>query len=153
MLAAIFSQFGMSIINGMLDKALEAFKAYENKQISVEQLKDQLYGIMVQAVKEVEIAHAEAITKMYQSLMGAAVQSPLIARTWAFVTISQGMMLLWFQFGIPFIIAAGWVKSWPSAGSTADWAYALVGGLLGLGMTLGKSSGSIADKFKSMIGK
>lgn len=156
MLAAIFSQVGMSMINAILGQALEAFKAYENKQISVEQLKDQLYGIMISAAKDVEIAHADALTKTYASFMGAIVQSKLMQYVWGFVTISQATMLLWFQFGIPFIVAMGWVTHWPSSGDTAAWAYALVGACLGMGplvLRTGPGAGSVASSLKAMIGK
>lgn len=156
MLSAIFSSVGMSIINSMFSNALEAFKAYENKVISVEQLKDQLYAIMANAIRDVEVAQAETLAKTYASFMQALVQSKILQRTWAFVTISQACMLLWFQLGIPFIVAIGIVQRWPSSGDTAAWSYALVGACLGMGpMVLkgGASGTSIADKLKSLISK
>lgn len=158
MLAAIFSQVGMSMINAILGQALEAFKAYENKQISVEQLKDQLYGIMVNAAKDVEVAHADTLAKTYASFMGAMVQSKLMQNVWGFVTISQATMLLWFQIGIPFIVAMGWVTRWPSSGDTAGWSYALVGACLGMGPLVlragpGPGASGITDKLKAMVAK
>jgi len=156
MLAAIFSQVGMTMLNAIMGQALEAFKAYENKQISVEQLKDQLYGIMVNAAKDIEVAHADALAKTYASFMGAVVQSKLMQNVWGFVTISQSLMLLWFQLGIPFIVAMGWVVRWPSSGDTAAWSYALVGACLGMGplvLRTGPGAGNIADKLKAMVGK
>jgi hypothetical protein len=157
MLAAIFSQIGMSIINGILGNALEAFKAYENKQISVEQLKDQLYGLMMSAIKDIEVAQADALAKTYASFMGAVVQSKTLQRVWAFVVISQSMMLLWFQFGIPLIVALGIVWRWPPSGDTAQWAYLLVGACLGMGPMVLRSGpagpGGLAGSLKAMIGK
>jgi hypothetical protein len=158
MLSALLSQFGMSLINGLLEKGLDAFKAYENKQISIEQLKDQLYAAMVGAARDVEVAQAEALAKTYDSFMKAVVQSKLMQRVWAFVTISQGVMLLWFQVGIPFIVAMGFVNKWPSSGDTAGWAFALVGACLGMGPLVLKTansgaSTSITGQLKTMIGK
>lgn len=156
-MGALFSTVFSFLAGPLLDKIIapltHIFDAYINKQITEAQLREQVQALLIGAFKEIEVAHADALTKMYATMMGAAVQSPLIAGTWAFVTISQGVMLLWFQFGIPFIIAIGIVKSWPSAGSTADWSYALVGALLGLGMTLGKSSGGIVGSLKALVGK
>lgn len=154
MLSAIFSQIGMSVINAVLDKFLEAFKAYQQKQISIEQLKDQLYGIMVNAIRDIEVAQADALAKTYASFMGALVQSKILQRTWAFVTITQAVMILWFQFGIPFIIAIGLVTKWPSSGSTADWAYLVVVACLGMGPVVlrsGPGAGSLADKLKGIV--
>lgn len=154
MLSAIFSQIGMGLISSILDKFLDAFKAYENKQISVEQLKDQLYGIMVSAIKDIEVAQADALAKTYASFMGALVQSPILQRTWAFVTISQAVMILWFQVGIPFIVATGMVTKWPSSGSTADWAYLVVVACLGMGPVVlrsGPGAGSLAEKLKAIV--
>ena len=37
----------MSIVNGVLDKALSAFVAYNNKQISLEELRTQLNKAML----------------------------------------------------------------------------------------------------------
>ncbi len=156
MLSAIFSTIGVPLISAILDKGLEAFKAYENKQISKEQLIDQLYGLMVNAVKDIEVAYADALTKTYASFMGALAQSKILQRTWAFVTISQAVMLLWFQIGIPMVIAIGLVQRWPSSGSTADWAYLIIVACLGMGPVVlrgGPGASSITDKLKGMIGK
>jgi hypothetical protein len=162
MLAAIFSQVGMAMINSILGQALEAFKAYENKQISVEQLKDQLYGLMVGAAKDIEVAYADALAKTYASFMQTMATSKIMQRTWAFVTISQAVMILWFQIGIPIVVIV--VRnlttadkfSWPSSGSTADWAYLLVAACLGMAplvLKSGPGAGGITDRLKSMIGK
>jgi hypothetical protein len=156
MFAALISQFGMAFITGFLDKGLEAFKAYENKQISVEQLKDQLYGLMVGAAKDIEVAYADALAKTYASFMQALVQSPILQRVWAFVTISQACMILWFQVGIPLVIVMGWVHQWPSSGSTAEWAYLLVGACLGMGpmvLKAGPGAGDVAGRLKAIVGK
>jgi hypothetical protein len=155
MLAAIFSQVGMGMINAVLGQFLEAFKAYENKQISVEQLKDQLYGIMVNAARDVEVAQADALTKTYASFMGAMVQSKILQWVWATAVISQLFVLFWSQFLVPLLFSFGLLTSW-KAGTTADWAYLLVGALLGMGpmvLRAGPAGGSFTDKMKAMVGK
>jgi len=122
MLTAIFSQFGMSIINGVLDRFLDAFKAYENKQISIEELRTRLYEAMLGVVKEIEVAHADALAKIYQAFMGALAQSPLMQRVWATAVLSQLFVLVYHQFGIPLIvliIRAAYEPRWqyPSSGN------------------------------------
>jgi hypothetical protein len=161
MLTAIFSQFGMGIINGVLDKALEAFKAYENKQITKEQLATQLYGLMLEAVKAIEVAHAEALAKMYTAFIGAMQTSALMQRVWAVATLSQLFVLIWHQFFIPLIVLLvreygdpNW--RYPSSGTTVEWSYLLLAGLLGLGvmgLRAGPGAGSLTGRLKAMVGK
>ena len=162
MFAALISQFGMAFINGFLEKGLDAFKAYENKQISVEQLKDQLYGIMLQSARDIEVAYSDALAKTYESFMDAMSKNKTMQYVWGFVTISQSLMLLWFQFGIPFVIVTvRWYTDdskfgWPSSGDTASWAYLLVAACLGMGpvvLKAGPGAGDVVGKLKAAIGK
>lgn len=148
-LSMVFSALSGPILDKLIAPLTHIFDQFINKQITEAQLREQMTVVLAGAFKEIEVAHAEMLTAMYQSFMGAVVQSKIMQRTWAFVTISQGIMLLWFQFGIPLIVALGLVKSWPSAGTTADWAYLLVGGLCGLGLAT-KGSG-VAGALKSLV--
>ena len=155
MLAAIFSQVGMAMINSIIGGALDAFKAYESKQISIEELKDKLYGLMVAAARDVEIAHADALTKTYATFMDAAKGNRLMASMWAAAVGSQIFVLFWSQFCVPLLYAYGYLPNW-KAGTSADWAYLLVGALLGLGpmvLRAGPSAGNVTDKLKAMISK
>jgi hypothetical protein len=157
MLSAIFSSVGMSLINGFLDKALAAFTAYQNKQISVEQLKDQLYAAMVAAAKDVEIAHADTLAKTYATFWTAANadKSNLMKIMWAAALGSQIFVLFWSQWCVPLLFAYGFLPNW-KAGTTAEWSYLLIGALLGLGpmvLRSGPSAATITDKLKAMIGK
>lgn len=155
MLAALFSTIGMPLINGILDKALDAFKAYENKTISMEQLKDQLYAAMVSAIKDIEVAHAEALAKTYASFMDTMKQSVLMQRIWASVVISQLFVLLWAQLAVPLLFAFSILPNW-KAGTTAEWAYLLVGACLGMGpmvLRSGPGAGDLAGRLKAMVGK
>jgi hypothetical protein len=158
MFSAIFSAVGMQVINAVLGQFVDAFKAYEAKTVSIEQLRDQLYGVMANAIRDVEVAQAEALAKTYASFMDAMKQSKLMQYVWGFVTISQGCMLLWFQVGIPSIIAMGLVTKWPSSGDTAGWAFALVGACLGMGPLVLKTSNTgastnIAAQMKGLVSK
>jgi hypothetical protein len=155
MLTAIFSQFGIGIINGLLDKGLDAFKAYENKKISIEELRTRLYQAMLESVKAIEVAHADALAKTYSAFMRAVAQNPFMQKVWGFAIISQ-LVLLWHQVGIPAIVAMGIIARYPSSATTVEWAYLLVGALIGLGpmvLRAGPSVGSIADRLKAMVGK
>ncbi len=155
MLASIFATIGMPLINGILDKALAAFTAYENKQISVEQLKDQLYAAMLDTIKAVEVAHADALAKTYASFMDVMKTSVLMQRTWAAVVLSQLFVLVWSQFAVPLLFAFGMLPSW-KAGTSAEWAYLLVGACLGMGpmvLRSGPGAGNLAERLRGLLGK
>jgi len=155
MLSAIFSSVGMSIVNAFLGKALEAFTAYNNKVISIEELRTRVSIAMMQSFKEVEVAHAEALAKTYASFMQAMVQSRLMKIVWAAVTLSQLCVLLWVQVGVStFVYLTG--TPWPSSGKTSDWAYLLVAACVGMGpivLRSGPGEGTITEKLKTMVGK
>lgn len=154
MLETIMGMFGGQIVDKLFGTFGDIIGRWQQKQITDIEAKREMALAMVAAFKEIEIANLQAITAIYQSFMGAVVQSKIMQRTWAFVTVSQAVMLLWFQFGIPFVIAIGLVKSWPSAGNTADWAYALVGGCVGMAVWMDKrSGGGVAGALKSLISK
>lgn len=155
MLSAIFTTIGMPLINGILDKALDAFRAYENKQISIEQLKTQLYGMMLDTIKAVEVAHSDALAKTYASFMDAMKTSALMQRTWAAVVLSQLFVLLWSQWAVPLLFAFGYLSSW-KAGTSAEWAYLLVGACLGMGpmvLRSGPGAGTLVERLRGAVGK
>ncbi len=156
MLTAIFSQVGMGIINGFLGKALDAFKAYENKTISIEELRTRLHIAMLESVKAIEVSHAQALAQTYAAFMGAVQQNPFMQKVWGFAVITQLFVLLWHQVGIPAIVALGLIQRYPSSGTTVEWAYMLVGALMGLGplvLRSGPGAGAITDRIKTMVGK
>jgi len=163
MFEKIITQFGLSFINGFLDKALAAFQSYNSKQISLEELKDRLYGQMVEAARSIDAAHSDALKATYAAFMGVMEKVKIVQRVWAFVVISQAVMIVWFQLGIPWLTVAvrhySGDANWhfPSSGSTADWAYLLVAACLGMAPVVLSSgpgaTGSITDKLKAMIGK
>ena len=155
MLSAIFSAIGMPLINGILDRALAAFTAYQNKQISVEQLKDQLYGLMLGAIKDIEVSHADALAKTYASFMDAMKTSKLMQRVWASVVLSQLFILVWSQFFVPLLFAYGVLPNW-KAGTTGEWAYLLIGACLGMGpmvLRSGPGAGNLAERLRGLLGK
>ena len=134
LLASIFTG---PVLSALLDKfiapAEDIWKAYINKQITQDQLREKLSEILVTSFADIEKSHADALTKTYATFMASADKSPLLQAVWASVTISQLLVLVWHQVGIPAIIASGLVTHYPSSGSTVEWAYALIAACLGLG--------------------
>lgn len=156
MLGKLFSLVGGNIVESLLGKVEGVFKAYFEKQISLEELKVRLGEALLQSFVEVEKAHADALTKTYASFMDAAKQSLLMQAVWAAVALSQLAVLLWHQVGISALCYfVGNKACWPSSGSTVEWAYLLLGGCIGLGpiMLRAGPAGNVGDKLKSLVSR
>lgn len=158
MLTAIFSSVGGSIVNAFLGKAMEAFTAYNNKQISMEELRSRVSIAMLDAFKEVEKSHADALAKTFATFWAAADtdKTNLLKIMWAAALGSQIFVLFWAQWCAPLLYAYGLMDKGWRAGTTVEWAYLLIGGLLGLGTIVlrsGPGAGSLTDKMKSMVSK
>lgn len=134
LLASIFTG---PVLGTLLDKIIapftECFKAYEQKQISEAELRAKVSEILINSFASVEQTHAQELTKTYTAFLASMDKSALLRVVWASTTISQLLVLLWHQVGIPAIVAAGLIDRYPSSGSTVEWSYALLGACLGLG--------------------
>lgn len=153
MLAAIFNALGGAFVTKLIDNATGLFDKYLQKQITKDQLQAQLLTVLVTTAGEIEKAHADSIAKTYATFMQAATQSPPMMRAWSIVVYSQLAVLLWHQIGIPAVVFLGY--KYPSSGTTVDWAYALLAGMLGLGAVALRTGPAKfdMDKLKAMIGK
>ncbi len=150
MLSTIISALGAPIVDRLFGTVGDIVKRWQDKQISEVEAKRQIVLALVAATKDVEVAHADALTKMYATFMGAAEKSRLMQFGWAVTLFSQLFVLLWYQWFVPFLCWMDGVKScYPSAGTTVDWAYFLVGGLVGLGV-FGLRSGGVSAKLQSL---
>ncbi|MGJ4942498.1 hypothetical protein ACQR1W_18125 [Bradyrhizobium sp. HKCCYLS1011] len=156
MLAALFTGPIISaLVNSIFGNITQAFTAYLNKEISEAQLKEQLQAAMLSAFAQVEKDYAASLTQTFQSFMQAAAQSKLMQAVWASVALSQLIVLIWHQIGIPAVSFFLGVR-YPSSGATVDWAYALVMFCLGGGaisMRFGPGSNSISSQLKTLTGK
>jgi hypothetical protein len=121
-LAALFTPAVLSsFVDMFVGRAADAYKAYINKEISMEELKSRVRVAMLSTISDVETAHAEALAKTFDSFMKVIVQSKLMQMVWAIVVLSQLAVLVLQQTGL--------IGSQPSI----EWAYVLIGGLCGLG--------------------
>lgn len=155
MFTAIITSLGGAFINKFIDGALQAFTAYQNKQISIEELKDRLLGLMINAARDIEVSHSETLAKTYASFMDALKVTPILQRMWAWTVGTQLFILVWSQFFVPLLFAYSILPNW-KAGTTGEWAYLLLGACLGMGPLVlrnGPGAGSIADKLKAAVSK
>ena len=157
-LGGIASVIAGPLVDTLIGKGTELFKAYLNKQISVEELRTALIKVVVEAFADIEKSHAEALTKTYESFQQTLRTSPELVRMFKVVVYSQTFVLLWHQWFIPFYLYffAPPGARYPSSGTTAEWAYLLLGGLCGLApmvLRAGPGAGDIAGSLKRLIGK
>lgn len=120
------------IINAFLGTALQAFKDYNAKNITKDELDARVREAFLAAFAEVESEWAKSYAKTYAAFITGAAQSAILAYGWLFVVVSQTLVLLWHQVGIPALVYFTGDK-WPPSGNTSDWAYALVAALFGAG--------------------
>jgi hypothetical protein len=134
LLASIFTG---PILSTLLDRIIgpftDCYKAYLNKQITEIELREKLSEILITSMAETEKSHADTLAQTYQTFMASLDKSTILKTVWAATAISQLLVLLWHQVGIPAIVAVGLISHYPSSGSTVEWAYALLGACLGLG--------------------
>jgi hypothetical protein len=162
MLTALAGALGSAVVKQLagtlIDKVSGAFAAHQQRQMTRDQLAAELQKALVEAFAEVEKQHADALARTYESFMGTVRQSPEIARMFKVVIYSQTFVLVWHQWFIPFylhFIAAGGTR-YLSSGTTAEWAYLLIGGLCGAAPMLlraGPGAGNLIERFKLLTGQ
>lgn len=140
MIAASIAAAALKAISGpFLDKITDLAKLYVTKQISEAEFKSRSEIAAQDAAKEIEKSWADVAAKQYAEFQQTARSSPVIARAYAAVIVSQLFVLLWYQWGASaFMLITG--KAWPSAGATVDWAYAILALCLGGGVFVFKGS-------------
>lgn len=154
-LASIFAgPILKTFIDALVGPALKAFEAYQNKQITFEQLKEKLGEAALEAFASVEQAFLQSLTQTYTAFIGAAKDNKTLSRMIAVTLYVELAVLTWHQVGIPFIIFIGLTKAYPSSGATVDWAYALIALCLGapaIASRVGPAAGWAADNIKRLV--
>lgn len=158
MLSAIFSSIGGAFISHFFDAAKDIFHDYQQGKITAEECKTRLLSAALDSFRAVEVSHAETLAKTYQTFWTAADsdKTNLMKIMWAATLASQVWVLFWAQFVAPLLYAYGFMDKGWHAGGTVEWAYALVGGLLGFGpmvLRTGPASGGIMDQIKALVKK
>lgn len=155
MLGSIVGAIAGPLVDKIIGPFLDLGKAYMNKQISMEELRAKMVTELVSSAADVEKTHSQELTKTYSAFIDAATKSPLLRTMWAIALGTQIWVLFWSQFIVPLLYAYGYMDKGWHAGTSGDWAYLLVGALLGLGPMVLRSGPTAMDtnKWKSLIGK
>ncbi len=149
-----------SVVKSLADSAIgkisDAFIAYQNKQISQSELEAKVKQTIITSFADIEKAAYDAMAKTFDSFMKAVSKNKLMQVVWGAATISQLFVLLWHQVGIPFVVFMGWTTRYPSSGTTVEWSYLLLAGLMGLGPVMirsGPGAGSMLEQLKTLAKK
>lgn len=158
-LSAIVSFFAGPLVDKLIAPLTHIFDGYINKQITEAQLREQVQALLIGAFKDIEIEHSADLAKTYATFWGAADtdKTNLMKIMWAAALGSQIFVLFWAQWCAPVLYAYGFMDRGWHAGSTVEWAYLLIGSLLGLGPLVLRSGpsagGGIVGSLKTLIGK
>lgn len=130
---ASLARAAVDLLTGkLLDKVTGLAELYLKKEISDAEFKSRVEIEVQNTVRDVEKAWAEAVAKQFESFQQTVRQSPVVARAFAAVIVTQLFVLLWYQWGASaFLLITG--TPWPSAGATVDWAYSILALCLGGG--------------------
>lgn len=128
----IIGALAAPIFGKLTDSVTDIAKSYFNKEISEAEFKSRTDIAVQDAFKAVEKAWAEAATKQFAEFQQTVRATPVVARAYAIVIVTQLFVLLWYQWGASaFKLVTG--VNWPSPGTTVDWAYAILALCLGGG--------------------
>ncbi|MGJ5036610.1 hypothetical protein ACQR13_21090 [Bradyrhizobium sp. HKCCYLRH3059] len=151
MLSSIIGAIGLPFINKFFDTAASIFVSYNNKQVSKEEAVDKLLAAMQQAARDIEVSHADALTKVLLSFYDLMRTSKILQAGWLITLLSQVFVLSWAQWAMPFLI---WTYGgvYPSNGELVQWAYLLIAFQLGGGpiiLRTGPGKGSIVADLRA----
>ena len=131
-LGTILKILSAPFVGSLVDRISGIAEAYIKKEISEAEFRAQTNQAVVGAFAEVEKAWADAATKQYAEFQQTLRSSPVVQRAFVAVIVTQLIVLLWYQVGVPALVyLAG--RPWPSAGATVEWAYLLLALCLGGG--------------------
>lgn len=120
------------LTGGFVDKLVGLGEAYFQKQISEAQFKAEVEKAAAEAATKTETAWADAAAKIAATTGDMVKSSPTLQRAWAATLFLQVAVLVFYQIGAgAFEVITG--RAWPDPGVTLDWAYLLIGAMIGAG--------------------
>lgn len=160
MLATIASALGGKLFDSFFANARGMLKDYQDRKISEAEFATRLKEAFLKSFTQVEDAHADLTAKTFDSFQQTMRTSPEVRTAWCWVLYTQLFILCWHQFVIPLLVMLVRLSSpqwnYPSSGNTVEWAYALIGFMLGSGamlMRVGPGAGGVVDNLKRMFGR
>lgn len=120
------------LTGGVLDKVIDVYNSYRQGQISMAEFEAKVKIASSDAQAEVDKAWAENAAKITESVQTTVRGSKVIQKAYAIVLFLQLFVLVWYQFGTSaFVLATG--VPWPAPMASIEWAYLLIGAMIGAG--------------------
>jgi exo-beta-1,3-glucanase (GH17 family) len=120
------------VTGGLVDKVLEVYRLHKQGKVSEAEFESRVKIAAQETAAKVEESWADASASIARATQAALKSSPLLQRAWAVTIFLQLVVLVWYQIGAPaYLVITG--TAWPSPGATVEWAYLLLGGMLGIG--------------------
>jgi len=120
------------ITGGFVDKLVSLGQSYFQQKISEAEFRAEVEKASQDAARQIEQAWADASAKIAASTADMVKASPILQRAWASVLFLQVAVLVFYQLIAPaFTVITGTV--WPDPGVSLEWAYLLVGAMIGAG--------------------
>ena len=120
------------LTGGFVDRIVDLGKAYLNQQVTEAQFRAEVEKAAQDTAGKIEASWADASARIAASTGDMVKASPALQRAWASVLFLQVAVLVWYQIGAPaYRVLTG--TPWPDPGVTLEWAYLLVGAMVGAG--------------------
>jgi len=120
------------LTGGFVDKLVGLGNAYFQKQISQAEFESRVKIAAQEASAKIEASWADAAKGISASTNDMLKATPVMQRAFAIVLFLQVFVLVFYQIVAPaFHVITG--TAWPSPGVTLEWAYLLVGAMVGAG--------------------
>ena len=120
------------LTGGLLDKVLDLGRVYITSQTDRADFEKQVRIAAGETAAKVQEAWAESAAKIAASTQDALKASPILQRAYAIVLFLQLFILVWYQLGAPaYQVITG--TPWPAPMASIEWAYLLIGAMVGAG--------------------
>ncbi len=120
------------VTGGLVDKVIGLGQAYFQKEISQSEFESRVKIAAQETTAKIEASWAQAASEIAKSTSETLKASPVMQKAFSIVLFLQLFVLCWYQIGAPaYLVITG--TPWPSPGASVEWAYLLIGGMVGLG--------------------
>jgi hypothetical protein len=120
------------ITGDLVGQFMEIYKLHKQGKISEAEFESRIKISAQETAAKVEASWAEASASIARATQSTLKSSPILQRAWAVTIFFQLLVLVWYQLGASaFLVITG--TPWPSPGATVEWAYLLLGAMLGAG--------------------
>lgn len=120
------------LTGGFVDRIVGLAESYIKTEGDKARFESEVRQAAQEAAASVQKAWAEASASIVASTQDTLKASPILQRAYAIVLFLQLVVLVWYQIGAPaYQVVTG--TSWPAPMASIEWAYLLIGAMVGAG--------------------